>query len=28
MYRVIQDVMQKEAPTFWESLPLYVQQAE
>ena len=26
MYRIIQDVMIREAPTFWESLPLYVQQ--
>jgi hypothetical protein len=26
VYRVIQDVMQKEAPVFWESLPIYVQQ--
>ena len=26
MYRIIQDVMQREAPTFWESLPIYVQQ--
>lgn len=26
MYRVIHDVMRREAPTFWESLPIYVQQ--
>lgn len=26
MYRIIQDVMSREAPTFWESLPIYVQQ--
>jgi uncharacterized membrane protein YheB (UPF0754 family) len=26
MYRIIQDVMRREAPTFWESLPVYVQQ--